>query len=126
MLDKDEVTKTLVDGELLSDKIEANYTYLKDKYGEWSIGSPIGGVQISYINVSNALFSPLVLTQGILSLIFLLSSIIVGKILFPQLVKMYENNNKELIDITSLRTAEQVNNIAGESEKNKKQKKDWF
>lgn len=129
MLNKDSITNQEAakeQGIPLSEYLDNNYNELCKKYGSVGIRINGTGMELAYLDLVGVALSPMVITYGIVSLISLLLSIILGKILFPQLSKVYENSNKELVDITSLRTAEQVNNIAGKKEKNKKPKKEWF
>lgn len=107
--------------------LQINYNMLREKWGEWVLfGDEGAGISVKYINVGAALFSGLMITYTTLTLIFFLLAIIIGKILLPMLTNMYKNDNDELIDITTLRTMEQVNELSGKKEKNKKTKKEWF
>lgn len=120
-----EINKLLsVDSEI---ERQSNYYMLVEKWGTWPIIEEGKGVMaISFINIPNALFSGLMVTFAALTIIFFLLAIILGKILLPMLGNMYKNNNDELVDITTLRTMEQVNELSGKKDKNKKVKKEWF
>lgn len=108
-------------------QLEYNYNILKEKWGEWILfGEGNLGINVKYINISKALFSGLMIIFTILTFIFILSIIIINKIILPILIKMYTDNNNELVDIATLKTLEQVNEISGKKEKNKKPKKEWF
>jgi hypothetical protein len=108
-------------------ELEENYLALKEKWGEWVIfGEDGAGISVKYINIGNALFSGLMITFSVFTIIFLLLAIIIGKILMPMLIKMYKESNEQLVDIATLKTMEQVNELSGKKEKNKKPKKEWF
>lgn len=102
----------------------ANLVMLKEKWGTWIIGD--GAVILQFVDIRNALFSGLMITFTILTVVFLLLAIIIGKILLPMLAKMYKDNNDELVDIATLKTLEGVNTLTGKKSKNKKPKKEWF
>lgn len=112
LLDTDQYTRA---------ELEINYDMLKERWG-WGEA----GISVKYINIGAALFSGLMVTFTTLTIIFFLLAIILGKILLPMLGNMYKNNNDELVDITTLRTMEQVNELSGKKDKNKKVKKEWF
>ncbi len=116
----------LLDGDVYTDtQLEENYLQLIEKYGEWTINGKTGSlVTFKTIDFRNVVFAGLSITYSIVALISFLLAIILGKILFPLLAKMYKNANEELVDISSLRTAETVNEMAGK--KTKKTKKEWF
>lgn len=120
-----EINKLLsVDSEI---ERQSNYAMLKEKWGTWYIvGDSKSVMNISFINIPKALFSELMVTFTALTIVFFLLAIILGKILLPMLGNMYKNNNDELVDITTLRTMEQVNELSGKKDKNKKVKKEWF
>lgn len=101
------------------DELVANYQYLVAKWGEWElVGEGMSGLVIRYVNVGNALFSSLMVTFFVLAIIFLLLGIIFGKIVFPCMVKYYNNNNESMIDIATLKSAAQIDEIS--------KKKEWF
>lgn len=101
-------------------EIQANYARLVATWGEWEIvGENNAGLVIRYINIKNAIFSALAITQAICAVTFLIAGIIFGKIVLPGLSKKYADGNKELVDLTSLRAAEQTDKIY-------KSKKEWF
>lgn len=93
---------------------------LIQKWGEWEIvGENSAGLVIRYVNIGNALFSGLMITFTILTIVFLVLAIILGKILFPQLAKMYTNMNEEMVDVATLKTAQKVDDAI-------ENKKEWF
>lgn len=120
-----EINKLLsVDSEI---ERQSNYDVLVEKWGKWYIvGDGRGVMDISFINIPKALFSGLMITFTTLTLIFLLLAVIIGKIILPMMAKTYTESNNELVDIATLNTLEQVNEISGKKEKNKKPKKEWF
>lgn len=102
-------------------QLEENYKYLVDKWGELEIvGKGYGGFTIRYVDVGNAFFSGLMITFGALTIISFLSALIFGKMIFPLLVKYYKNNNDELVDMATLKSASQIDEMST------KQKKEWF
>lgn len=101
------------------DELVANYQYLVAKWGEWElVGEGMSGLVIRYVNVGNALFSSLMVTFFVLAIIILLFGIIFGKIVFPCMVKYYTNNNESMVDIATLKSAAQIDEIT--------KKKEWF
>lgn len=120
-----EINKLLsVDSEI---ERQSNYDMLVEKWGKWYIvGDGRGVMDISFINIPKALFSGLMITFTTLTIIFLLLAVMIGKIILPMMAKTYTESNNELVDIATLNTLEQVNEISGKKEKNKKPKKEWF
>lgn len=116
----------LLDKDIYNEQeIAENYKYLVEKWGEWEIiGAGSAGLVIRYIDIRNALFSGLMVTYTVLTVCALLCAIVVGKIVFPQLVKLYTDNNGEMVDIATLRSAQQIDEMTAES-RNKKGK-EWF
>lgn len=106
-------------------QLEENYEMLKQKWGEMIVfGDEAAGISIKYIDVGEALFSGLMVTFTTLTVIFLAIAIIFGKIILPILAKVYQDSNEQLVDIATLKTMENVNEMSGK--KNKKTKKEWF
>lgn len=114
LLDKDIYT---------GEQIEENYAYLVQKWGEWEIvGAGTSGLVIRYVDVRNALFSGLMITYTILTIICVVLSIIFGKVLFPQLSKLFSDNNSEMVDIATLKSAAKIDEMSN----NKNSTKEWF
>lgn len=114
LLDKDIYT---------GEQIEENYAYLVEKWGEWEIvGAGTSGLVIRYVDVRNALFSGLMITYTILTIICVVLSIIFGKVLFPQLSKLFSDNNSEMVDIATLKSAAKIDEMSN----NKNSTKEWF
>ena len=105
-------------------ELQTNYQYLIDKWGEWElIGEGMSGLVIRYVNVGNALFSGLMITYMVLSIVAFVLAITFGKIVFPMLSKHYANTNDEMVDLAALKSASQIDEIVQEKKKNKKE---WF
>lgn len=111
LLDKD--THTAVE-------LRENYKHLVEKWGEWElVGENAAGLVVRYVDVGNALFSGLMITFSTLAIVFFSCAVVFGKIVFPLLAKHYKNTNDELVDVATLRSAEQINNMT-------KTRKEWF
>lgn len=115
----------LLDKKLYSGvQIQENYKYLIEKWGEWEIiGENGAGLVIRYVNIRNALFSGLMVTYCILSMVTIVCGIVFGKIVFPLLSKHYKNYNEEMVDLATLQSASQIEEM---SRGNKEKKKEWF
>lgn len=101
------------------EEIEENYKYLVEKWGEWEIvGEGQAGLVIRYVNVPNALFSKVVTIFFVLSMVCLCLSVVLGKIVFPLLSKHFVTDNENLVDIATLKSAQQIDEIT--------KKKEWF
>ena len=112
LLDKDAYT---------GGQIAENYKMLVEKWGEWEIvGENTAGLVIRYVDIRNALFSGLMVTYLILTLVSLLLSIVLGKVVFPQLVKLYSNNNDEMVNLATLKSAQKIDEITSQKGK------EWF
>ncbi len=99
------------------EEIAVNYEQLVEKWGELSIAQ-IAGVSVKFIDIKEAFFNGASITYFVLTIIFLLFAIVIGKILFPQLANMYTNNNEQMVDLATLQTQETVKKI--------KKQEDWF
>lgn len=98
-----------------------NYNELVARWGEWEIiGGGAHGLTIRYVNVGNALFSGLMVTFATLTIVSLCLAIILGKIVFPSLTKHFKNNNDEMVDMATLKSASQIDEMS------KKKGKEWF
>lgn len=114
LLDKDFYTE---------EQIRENYVFLIEKWGEWEIvGAETAGVVVRYVDIRNALFSGLMITYTILCLVSFTLAIVIGKVICPILIKYYTNNNDELVDMATLKTAAKVD----ASLNDKKSEKEWF
>lgn len=114
LLDKDIYT---------GEQIAENYAYLVQKWGEWEIvGAGTSGLVIRYVDVRNALFSGLMITYTVFTIVSLALSVILGKVLFPQLSKLYSDNNSEMVDVATLKSAAKIDEMTN----NKNSTKEWF
>lgn len=104
-------------------QLAENYNFLVDKWGEWEIVGGGAGLNIRYVDVANALFSGLMITYLSLTAICLCLAILLGKLIFPQLSKMYKNNNDEMVDMATLTSATKIEEL---SKKPKKEEGGWF
>lgn len=110
LLDKDVYT---------GEEIAEHYGQLVEKWGEWEIvGADSAGLVIRYVDIRNALFSGLMITYAILTVAALILAVVLGKIVFPQLAKVYTNNNAEMVDVATLKSAQKIDEITA--------KKEWF
>ena len=112
LLDKDIYT---------GEEIAEHYRLLVEKWGEWEIvGADAAGLVIRYVDIRNALFSGLMITYSVLTAVSLLLAIVLGKIVFPQFAKVFANNNDELVDVATLKSAQKIDEMS------KKNNKEWF
>lgn len=99
-------------------EILENYRFLVNKWGEWElIGAGSAGLVVRYVDIGNAMFSDMMMLYATLSVATLCIGIILGKIVFPLLVKHFKNSNDEMVDIATLKSASQIAQIS---------KKEWF
>ena len=87
-------------------ELQSNYSYLIDKYGEWVIGNGSTGFTITFINIGRALFSGLMVTNGILSVVFVVSAFVLGKWLLPKISAQILLDNQDMVNLTVLRQNE--------------------
>lgn len=85
------------------EELQANYAYLTDKYGEWVIGNGDKGFQMVFVNIKTAIFSGIMITCAIMSLIFFASAYILGKWAFPFLAKKTLQENQDMVNLTILK-----------------------
>ena len=101
------------------EEIQQNYAYLIDKWGEWEIiGAGSAGLVVRYVDIGNAMFSGLMILYMVLAIISLIIGIVFGKLVFPLLAKYYNNSNEEMVDLATLQSASQINEMS--------KKKEWF
>ena len=114
-----EILELLDKNNYTSAQLEQNYAYLVNKWGEWEIiGAGSAGLVIRYVDVGNALFSGLMIIFSTLTIISLCAAFVFGKIMFPLLAKHFKNNNDEMVDMATLKSASQINQMS--------KKKEWF
>lgn len=112
LLDKEKYT---------GEEIRHNYAALAEQWGEWEIAGDENGIfSVRYIDVGAALFSGLLFTYTTLAIIAMAMAIVFGKIVFPQLAKMYRNSNEEMVDLATLKSASQIDKMS------RKGGKEWF
>ena len=105
---------------LTGEELQANYAYLVEKYGEWTIvGKNAGVFSIQFIDIRRAFFSGVMMIYLILSIVCLFLAVILGKILFPKLSAYYNNNNQDMVNIATLQTNAEII-------KKKKSQEEWF
>lgn len=98
-----EIMELLDNNRYTGEQLEANYNYLTGKYGEWIIGNGGNGFTITFINIGKALFSGLMITNCILSVLFLASAYILGKWVLPKLSQQILTDNQDMVNLTILK-----------------------
>lgn len=100
----------LLDKKGLSGKeLEQNYVYLCEKYGEWVIGTGGNGFTITFVNIGKALFSGIMITNIVLSIIFLVCAYVLGKWLLPKISAQILIDNQDMVNLSALRNQENKN-----------------
>lgn len=84
------------------EELQANYSYLVAKYGEWLIGNGGAGFQITFVNIGHALFSGLMITSLVLCVVFLAGAYILGKWVLPKLAEQILIDNQDMVNIKVL------------------------
>lgn len=108
-----------------NEQLAENYRYLVDKWGEWEMRGDAGGLGVRYVDVGRALFSKLMITYLCVSASMLCLSLILGKLVFPLLAKMYKDANDEMVDMATLTSASKIEEISKRSKKTNKEG-GWF
>ena len=85
------------------EELRANYEYLIEKYGEWMIGNGGAGFTILFVNIKNALFSGIMVISIILSLVFFVSSVVLGKLLLPRISEQLIQDNQDMVNLEVLK-----------------------
>ena len=98
----DKLDKTQYTGE----QLQENYNELIEKYGEWIIGNGSAGFTISFINIKKAVFSGVMITSGILCIVFFISSYVLGKWLLPKLANQIVQENQDMVNLQVLKNAD--------------------
>ena len=101
-----EICELLDNKKFSGGQIKNNYAYLTEKYGEWVIGNGSAGFTITFINISRALFSGIMVANCFLSVLFLLSAYLFGKWLFPKLSEQILLDNQDMVNMTVLKNQE--------------------
>jgi hypothetical protein len=86
------------------EELQANYSYLVSKYGEWVIGNGGKGFTITFVNVGNALFSGLMMVCMFFFIVFLVSAFVLGKWLLPKIADQINAENQDMVNLTVLRS----------------------
>lgn len=101
-----EISRLLDKKGLTGVELEENYKYLITKYGEWVIGTGGSGFTITFINIPHALFSGLMITSCILSVIFLIAAYVLGKWVLPHISAQILIDNQDMVNMTVLENAD--------------------
>ena len=114
----------LLDKDVYSgEQIRTNYEMLIGKWGEWEVfGQDSAGLVIRYVDVGEAMFSGFMRLYSTLAIITFCLAVILGKIIFPWLSKLYKDANEEMVDLATLTSATQINQLT----EAKKAGKEWF
>ena len=98
-----EICDLLDNSKFTGDELQANYSYLIEKYGEWVIGNGGSGFIITFVKIGKALFSGLMLTNCVLCVVFLVSAYVLGKWLLPKLSAQILIDNQDMVNMTILK-----------------------
>lgn len=85
------------------EELQANYSYLVAKYGEWLIGNGGSGFQITFVNIGHALFGGLMVTSLVLCVLFLAGAYILGKWVLPKLAEQILIDNQDMVNLATLK-----------------------
>lgn len=88
------------------EELQANYTYLIEKYGEWVIGNGANGFQITFINVKNVIFSGVMMINLSFSIILFIFANLLGKWLLPFYAKKLREDSQDMVNIEILKDKE--------------------
>lgn len=97
-----EITELLDKNKYNSEEIADNYDLLVEKYGEWEIGFSRGGVNLTFIDIKQALFGGFAVMNAVMGGVFILSAFLLGKWLLLLLAKSLEQENQDLVNYTIL------------------------
>lgn len=98
-----EICSLLENKNYTGEQLQTNYNYLVEKYGEWTIGTGANGFQITFINIAKALFSGLMITNCILSVVLFVSAYVLGKWLLPKISEQILIDNQDMVNMTILK-----------------------
>jgi hypothetical protein len=98
-----EICTLLENKNYTGEQLQTNYNYLVGKYGEWTIGTGANGFQITFINIAKALFSGLMITNCILSVVLFVSAYVLGKWLLPKISEQILIDNQDMVNMTILK-----------------------
>ena len=102
----DEITSLLNSKVYNGEELQANYSYLVDKYGEWVIGNGNNGFQLMFIDIKNAIFGAVVIVMAVLSAVSFILAFLLGKWIFPALAKEITQGNQDMVNLTILEKEE--------------------
>lgn len=88
------------------EQLKANYEMLINKYGEWVIGNGSSGFTVSFINVKNVIFSGFMITNAVLSIVFLINAYLLGKWLLPAISNQITQDNQDMVNKEILKDKE--------------------
>lgn len=98
-----EIIRLLDNKVFTGEQLQANYTFLLGKYGEWDIGNGGSGFAIKFVDIRKAVFSGFMLTNAIMCVFFVASAYILGKWLLPKLAQQIDKDNQDMVNLTVLR-----------------------
>lgn len=98
-----EICDLLDNSKWTGQQLETNYAYLVQKYGEWIIGNGGNGFTITFVNIGNALFSGLMITNCILCVVFIICAFVLGKWLLPKVSEQILIDNQDMVNMTILK-----------------------
>ena len=98
-----EIIELLDNKKYTGEELQANYTYLVQKYGEWVIGNGGKGFTITFVNVGNALFSGVMVLCMFFFVVFLVSAFVLGKWLLPKIANQINEENQDMVNMTILK-----------------------
>ena len=98
-----EIIRLLDNKAYTGEELRANYQYLIEKYGKWTIGNGGAGFDVTFINIGKALFSGLAIINFVFSIVFFASAFVFGKFLFPKISQHIEQKNDKMFKVTVLR-----------------------
>ena len=99
-----EICNLLETKKYTGEQLQENYYYLIDKYGEWVIGNGGKGFTITFVNIGKALFSGLMITNCILSVVCFVSAYLLGKWLLPKISAQILIDNQDMVNLTILKS----------------------
>lgn len=100
-----EICRLLENKNYTGEQLQTNYNYLVEKYGEWTIGTGANGFQITFINIAKALFSGLMITNCILSVVLFVSAYVLGKWILPKISEQILLDNQDMVNLVVLKGA---------------------
>lgn len=98
-----EIISKLDSKKFTGEQLEANYNFLIEKYGEWVIGNGGAGFTIKFVNIARAAFSGLMIAMMTLSGVFMVTGLLLGKLILPKTAQIIEQNNIDMVNLTVLR-----------------------